>query len=187
MGSPGGDVGREVPFSPITPGAPAADLDLTPWLLYGGEGGFLPLHAVLLGSVSVCSPHTGRAWGLSIKPQPKRPGDCCRAPGVPKALASGKVNDNPMTEGSSRKRGQVCVGGAGRGWDLTQGPHLTRGGAGGATLGGLGPSVEEGPTETPSEAESWSPKAVHILTASTREHDLIWNQGGQLPQEDGPS
>lgn len=39
MGSPGGDVRREVPFSPITPGAPAADLDLTSWLLYGGEGG----------------------------------------------------------------------------------------------------------------------------------------------------
>lgn len=92
-----------------------------------------------------------------------------------------------MTEGSSRKRGRVCGGGAGRGWDLTQGPHLTRGCAGGATLGGLGPSVEEGPTETPSETESWSPKAVHILTASTHEHDLIWNQGGQLPQEDGPS
>lgn len=40
-----------MPFSPVTPGIPAANLDLTSWLLHGG-GGVLPLHTVL-GRVSV--------------------------------------------------------------------------------------------------------------------------------------
>lgn len=42
---------RDVPFSPVTPGVPAANLDLTSWFLHGG-GGVLPLHTVL-GRVSV--------------------------------------------------------------------------------------------------------------------------------------
>lgn len=40
-----------MPFSSVPPGVPAANLDLTSWLLHGG-GGVLPLHAVL-GRVSM--------------------------------------------------------------------------------------------------------------------------------------
>lgn len=87
-GFPGGDLGGEVPFPTITPGVPAAELDLTSWLLHGG---FLHLRAVLLGRVSVLSPHTGwppsapfspclchlRGWPLRSRPAPcPLPSDC---------------------------------------------------------------------------------------------------------------
>ena len=45
-----------MPFSSVTPGVPAANLDLTSWLLHGG-GGVLPLHLSWEGSP--CSPLRG--------------------------------------------------------------------------------------------------------------------------------
>lgn len=86
MGSPGGDVRREVPFSPITPGAPAADLDLTSWLLYGGGRGSFPC-TLSSWEVSLCAALTQGGPGVSLSSHsPKGPGTAaghqvCRKPG----------------------------------------------------------------------------------------------------------